>query len=360
MARSKTGEAISPERRTPTARRMLCKFIDAANQRSDLAAWKRGRAVLGYITGTSVIALAAHLEVTRGAVNQWLQWYEVGGVEELVTRKPPGAPSRLSEAQRVELAALIEAGPRRPATSPGSGPAHDRRPDRAAVRRALPQPSLASAAERARLFHAAPAQAARACRRRGSGRVAARPPACDQKKAAACRGVVMFGDEASFWLDGTLHRTWARIGVQPRVDTFGARKTAHVSGVISLEKRPMFFYQFASVFNGQTFLDFLKELVRPARASSSSSSETGRATTSTRAARRGSPTTPTGSSSSGSRPTRPSSTRSRASGRRPRSRRPTTASSTRPTNATPRSAIPSAVSGQPWDDRRSRRAAPFL
>lgn len=72
----------------------------------------------------------------------------------------------------------------------------------------------------------------------------------------------MFGDEASFWLDGTLHRTWARVGVQPRVDTFGARKTAHVFGVISLEKRPMFFYQFAPVFNGQTFLDFLKELVR--------------------------------------------------------------------------------------------------
>ena len=35
----------------------------------------------------------------------------------------------------------------------------------------------------------------------------------------------MFGDEASFWLDGTLHRTWAPIGKQPRVDTFGERKS---------------------------------------------------------------------------------------------------------------------------------------
>jgi hypothetical protein len=40
----------------------------------------------------------------------------------------------------------------------------------------------------------------------------------------------MFGDEASFWLDGTLHRTWARVGKQPRVDTFGERKTATSSG----------------------------------------------------------------------------------------------------------------------------------
>lgn len=75
----------------------------------------------------------------------------------------------------------------------------------------------------------------------------------------------MFGDEASFWLDGTLHRTWARVGVQPRVDTFGARKTAHVYGAVSLERRPSFFYQFAQVFNGVTFLAFLKELIRRCR-----------------------------------------------------------------------------------------------
>ena len=72
----------------------------------------------------------------------------------------------------------------------------------------------------------------------------------------------MFGDEASFWLDGTLHVTWSRVGVQPRVDTFGARKTAHVYGAASIERRPHFVYQFARVFNGATFLDFLKELVR--------------------------------------------------------------------------------------------------
>lgn len=50
----------------------------------------------------------------------------------------------------------------------------------------------------------------------------------------------MFGDEASFWLDGTLHRTWSRVGVQPRVDTFGTRKTAHVFGALSLEAHPRF------------------------------------------------------------------------------------------------------------------------
>jgi transposase len=75
----------------------------------------------------------------------------------------------------------------------------------------------------------------------------------------------MFGDEASFWLDGTLHQTWSRVGVQPRVDTFGMRKTAHVFGAITLEARPLFHHLFAPVFNALTFLDFLRQLVRRAR-----------------------------------------------------------------------------------------------
>jgi transposase len=74
----------------------------------------------------------------------------------------------------------------------------------------------------------------------------------------------MFGDEASFWLDGTLHQTWSRIGVQPRVDTYGERKTAHVFGAISLEERPRFVYAFADVFNGRTYHQFLQEVVRRA------------------------------------------------------------------------------------------------
>ena len=41
---------------------------------------------------------------------------------------------------------------------------------------------------------------------------------------------MVFEDEASFWVDGTLHQTWSRVGVQPRVATRGERKTAHVFG----------------------------------------------------------------------------------------------------------------------------------
>lgn len=70
----------------------------------------------------------------------------------------------------------------------------------------------------------------------------------------------MFEDEASFWLDGTLHQTWSPIGVQPRVPTYGQRKTAHVFGAISVEDAA-FHYRFAPVFNGHTFHEFLEQLV---------------------------------------------------------------------------------------------------
>lgn len=90
--------------------------------------------------------------------------------------------------------------------------------------------------------------------------MASRAAAIDQKKAAACRGLVAFEDEASFWLDGTLHQTWSRVGVQPRVDTFGLRKTAHVYGTVTLEDAD-FTFRFAEVFNGQTFFVYLKQLV---------------------------------------------------------------------------------------------------
>ena len=72
----------------------------------------------------------------------------------------------------------------------------------------------------------------------------------DQKKAAECRGVVVFEDEASFWLDGTLHQTWSPVGVQPRVPTYGQRKTAHVFGSIAVDDAA-FVYQFADVFNAR-------------------------------------------------------------------------------------------------------------
>jgi transposase len=111
MARSRTGEAISPGRRTPGAQKKIREFVAAAKDRGDLDAWRRGRAMLGYIDGRRVVDLAAELDVTRGSVNRWLQWYEALGVDGLLTGTAPGSAPKLSDEQRAELTAIVEAGP---------------------------------------------------------------------------------------------------------------------------------------------------------------------------------------------------------------------------------------------------------
>src|SRR5208282_5279632 len=100
MARSGTGEAISPGRRTAAAQQMLRGFIATADAGGDLDTWRHGRAVLGYIEGRRVVELASELGVTRGSVNRWLQWYEALGVEGLLTGTAPGPAPKLTEGQR--------------------------------------------------------------------------------------------------------------------------------------------------------------------------------------------------------------------------------------------------------------------
>ena len=51
MARSKNGQAIRPSQRTAEKLVILKEFLDESERQADLATWRRGRAVLGYIQG---------------------------------------------------------------------------------------------------------------------------------------------------------------------------------------------------------------------------------------------------------------------------------------------------------------------
>lgn len=115
---------------------------------------------------------------------------------------------------------------------------------------------------RPRVLRSTSPQASGSSERPSSGRLDPQTIPSHQKKSGGlpwCRD--LFEDEASFWLDGTLHQTWSRIGVQPRVDTYGLRKTAHVFGAVELSEAS-FTYAFAEVFNGRTFHQFLIHLVK--------------------------------------------------------------------------------------------------
>lgn len=111
MAKKRAGEALRPSRRTKRCLKRLCGFAKGARSRGDIREWRRTRAVILYIEGKRVIAIADYLGVTRGSVNRWLQWYDVCGLNGLRSVKRPGRVPRLSEQKRAELVTFIEAGP---------------------------------------------------------------------------------------------------------------------------------------------------------------------------------------------------------------------------------------------------------
>lgn len=111
MARTKTGQAISEFRRTGKELAALDALVASAESRGDLNEWRRSRAVRRYIDGRKVTVLMEELGVGRSSINTWLRWYETKGADGLRSRKAPGAAPKLSEKQRSELVALVEAGP---------------------------------------------------------------------------------------------------------------------------------------------------------------------------------------------------------------------------------------------------------
>jgi putative transposase len=111
MARSKNGEAIRAERKTPSELRSLHELLAAATKASYLAVWRRTTAVLGYIQGKSVVAMSEDMHVSRAAINNWLQWYDRVGADGLRTGKAPGAPCRLTTEQLMKLTTVVEDGP---------------------------------------------------------------------------------------------------------------------------------------------------------------------------------------------------------------------------------------------------------
>lgn len=80
-----------------------------------------------------------------------------------------------------------------------------------------------------------------------------------KKKAKGQNAALIFEDEVSFRQDSTLHATWARRGCQPLIPVTGQRKSVKMFGAIELFQS-RFHYHRDSVFNAETYLDFLEQL----------------------------------------------------------------------------------------------------
>lgn len=83
------------------------------------------------------------------------------------------------------------------------------------------------------------------------------------KKAKAENSVVLFGDEVSFAMWGSLSRTWAPIGQQPTVKTKGIRKGLKMFGTIELKGGSFQYQQLLAYELKPKSLKLLKETQLP-------------------------------------------------------------------------------------------------
>lgn len=81
-----------------------------SSQATDWREGRRFRAWELHRKGWKQREIAEALGVTQGAVCQWLKRAREGGVEALRTRKPPGAPPRLTLEQRAQIPELLKPG----------------------------------------------------------------------------------------------------------------------------------------------------------------------------------------------------------------------------------------------------------
>jgi transposase len=81
------------------------------------------------------------------------------------------------------------------------------------------------------------------------------------KQAEEKKAIILFGDEVSFAQWGSLSRTWAPRGKQPKIKTTGKRKGMKVFGVIGFFNGDFHYMETPDKFNAQTYVQFLDTVV---------------------------------------------------------------------------------------------------
>jgi transposase len=84
--------------------------METVSQPTDWREGRRLRAWALHEQGWKQRAIADALGVTQGAVSQWIARGKAGGIGALRNRKSPGAPRRLTQAQRDQLPSLLARG----------------------------------------------------------------------------------------------------------------------------------------------------------------------------------------------------------------------------------------------------------
>jgi len=242
--------------------------LRAGLELGNLQFFKRAKAVLLVADGKTGVEIAELLEVDPRTVYNWICAWLLEGLAWLRRfRWPPrGRKSKLSKAQQRELHRIIDAGPENAGFACGCWNA------------AMVAEVIFTKFGVTYSVKYLPAL----LKKIGLSfqKAAFVSDHLDEEKRAEWKNVtwprilrrarklgadIFFGDEVSFAQWGSLGRTWAPIGKQPKIKTTGKRKALKMFGAIELVSGKFRYMETEKKFNGSSYIEFLKVLVRNAR-----------------------------------------------------------------------------------------------
>jgi transposase len=239
--------------------KQLQGVLARAYRAGDLALVKRVSALLAIGRGEAVETIAESLGGSPSTVYGWLTTFLVEGVAGLSVRWRGGRPCKLTPTQQARLKEIVTAGPQAAGFPTGCWNALL---VQTVIDREFHQTyhvhyvaallkNLGFSFQKARFVSDHLDEA-----RRQEWLLTTWP--AWRQRAQDAKGLLLFGDEASFAQWGSLGYTWAPIGQQPVVKTTGKRKAYKVFGLIEFFRGHLFYQGITGKFNAATYQVFLE------------------------------------------------------------------------------------------------------
>jgi transposase len=246
--------------------KQLHTVLARAYKAGDLRLVKRVSALLAIGRSETVEAIAQSLGVVPSSVYGWLHAFLLEGSAGLRVKWRGGRPCKLTPTQKRRLCAVVIAGPQVAGFPTGCWNAVL---VQEVIRREFGRTyhihyvatllkNLGFSFQKARFV------ADHLDEARRQEWLATTWPAW-YARAKAARGLLLFGDEASFAHWGSLGYTWAPIGEQPVVKTTGRRKAYKVFGLIEFFSGRLFTQGITEKFNAESYIAFLRTVLAQTR-----------------------------------------------------------------------------------------------
>ena len=234
----------------------------ACKRQGDYRRLRRLTAIRMIESGFTVATIAAALCLAEQTIRNWFHAFLSQGVSSLNYQKPSGRPPRLTKNQKRELKQLLEAGPEEAGYATACWTSllvqeliHQRYGvtySRYYVCELLGH--LGFSYQKARFVSDHLNEEARA---QWLSETWPQILAEAQAKAA----LLLFGDEATCAMWGSLGRTWALRGQQPEVKTSGKRKGYKLFGMIEYFTGQFFYQAITERFNSASYEAFLRQIL---------------------------------------------------------------------------------------------------